>query len=267
VGRIHSGDTTALIALFNKLVTPELKWVSLYWVFAITSLVMIVLIVCIRFPRVELKSDEKIETGSVLKDLVRSKTVILYFIGIFCYVGTEQGIANWISEFLRTYHGADPATTGASTISYFWGLITLGCFIGLLLLKLFDSRTLLAVFAGGAIVALSLALFGPMPVALVAFPATGFFLSIMWSVVFSLGMNSLPRHHGTLSGILCTGIVGGAVVPLVIGGIAELTGLKLAMLTLLATLGYIFSIGLWARPLVNNVTVKNFSELFIKTTS
>jgi fucose permease len=84
----------------------------------------------------------------------------------------------------------------------------------------------------------------------------------MWSVVFSLGMNSVPHHHGTFSGILCTGIVGGAVVPLIIGGIAELTGLRFAMITMFMTLGYIFAIGIWAKPLVNNATVKSLRELF-----
>jgi fucose permease len=84
----------------------------------------------------------------------------------------------------------------------------------------------------------------------------------MWSIVVSLGLNSVPRHHGTFSGILCTGIAGGAVVPLVIGGFAELVGLKYAMLVLFISLGYVLSVGLWAKPLVNNATVSNWREVF-----
>lgn len=262
VSNIHSDSTSAIILLFNKLVSPELKWVSLYWVFAVTCLAMVVLIALIKFPKVELSADERIDTGVAFKELLRNRNVILFFIGIFAYVGTEQGIANWMSKFLQLYHGVDPATGGATAISYFWGLITIGCFLGLLLLKLFDSRSVLVVFAAGGIITLLIALFGSVNVSLIAFPITGFFLSIMWSVVFSLGMNSVPQHHGTFSGILCTGIVGGAVVPLIIGGIAELTGLKWAMTTMFITLGYILSIGLWSKPLINNATIKNWSELF-----
>jgi fucose permease len=262
VSNIHSNNASGIILFFNKLVTPELKWVSLYWVFALTCLIMIVVIGLIRFPKVELKADEKIDTGAAFKDLLRNKNVILYFIGIFAYVGTEQGIANWMSKFLQLYHGIDPATGGASAISYFWGLITVGCFLGLLLLKIFDSRRVLLVFALGGIITLSVALFGSTNVALIAFPATGFFLSIMWSIIFSLGMNSVPHHHGTFSGILCTGIVGGAVVPLVIGGIAELIGLKFAMIFLFITLGYILCIGVWAKPIINNAVIQNWNELF-----
>ena len=265
VNNIQTGSTDPFVTLFDNLVSPNLKWVSLYWVFAVTSLVMILVVYLVKFPKVELKDDERIETGGVLFKLLKDRIVILYFIGIFCYVGTEQGIANWTSKFLQIYHGVDPATQGADVISSFWGLITVGCFVGLLLLKLFDSRSVLVVFAIGALTALLSALFGGKDVALWAFPATGFFLSIMWSVVFSLGMNSLATHHGTFSGILCTGIVGGAVVPLIIGGIAELIGLQFAMLIMVFTLGYILGVGIWAKPLVNNATVK-FSKLFSRKT-
>jgi len=57
------------------------------------------------------------------------------------------------------------------------------------------------------------------------------------------------------------------VVPLVIGGVAELVGLKFAMMTMYLTLGYILSVGIWARPLINNATIKSWSELFKFSTS
>ena len=44
------------------------------------------------------------------RELLRNRQVRLFSLGIFCYVGTEQGVANWISEFLRPYHGFDPQT-------------------------------------------------------------------------------------------------------------------------------------------------------------
>lgn len=261
VQHVHSGPTdSALIRLFNQLVPADLKWVSLYWVFAVTALLMVVIIGLVRFPDVALKDDERIDTGKAFGDLLGNRTVWLFFFGIFAYVGTEQGVANWISKFLQTYHNVDPATTGATVISYFWGLLTVGCLLGLLLLKFLDSRLVLSLFTVGAIISLAAGLFGSREVALYAFPAVGFFASVMWSIVVSLGLNSVPHHHGTFSGILCTGIAGGAIVPLIIGGLAELTGLRTAMLFLFITLGYIFSIGIWARPLVTNARIKLKSE-------
>ncbi|UFH52993.1 MFS transporter [Spirosoma sp. KNUC1025] len=263
VQTIHTRDTSFPIRLLNKLVPLHLEWVSLYWVFAATTLLMIVVVALIHFPVVTLKDDERMEVGSAFRELLRNKTVLLYFAGIFAYVGTEQGIANWISKFLQLYHGVDPATTGATVVAYFWGLMTVGCMLGLVLLKIADSRRVLMLFTIGAVGCLLTGLFGPKEWALYALPGTGFFASVMWSIILSLGLNSVPHHHGTFSGILCTGIVGGALVPLLIGGLAELVGLRWAMLLLLITLGYIFSIGLWAKPLVNNATIKKVKELFV----
>lgn len=258
VGNVHSGEEAGgLIALFNSLVTPDLKWVSLYWVFAVIALMMVVLISFVQFPKVELKEDERIDTGKAFEELLKNRFVWMYFLGIFCYVGTEQGVANWVSRFLQEYHGADPATTGASVVSWFWGMLTVGCVLGLLLLKLWDSRSVLVVFTSGAIISLLVGLFGPLNAALYAFPAVGFFASVMWSVIVSLALNSVASHHGTFAGILCTGIAGGAVIPLIIGNLGDLLGLRVAMLFMLLTLGYILSIGIWAKPLVNNATIRN----------
>ena len=263
---VHTENTSFIIKMLNHLVPENLEWISLYWVFTIVVLLMILIIRFVKFPKVVRLEDEKIQTGAAFKDLLRNKYVILFFIGIFAYVGTEQGIANWTSKFLQMYHDVDPATKGADAISYFWGLLTVGCVLGLLLLKLFDCRTILIAFTSGALISLTFALFGPMQVAFYAFPLTGFFASVMWSVIFSLALNSVAHHHGTFSGILCTGIMGGALVPLIIGGLGELIGLRLGMFFLYITLGYIFSIGIWAKPLINNVTIKiRIKDFFRKT--
>ena len=252
---VHTGDSSFLITILDRLVPENLKWVSLYWVFTLITLVMIGLIWFIKFPKVELLEDEKIQVGHTFKELLANRYVILFFVGLFAYVGTEQGIANWTSRFLQTYHGIDPATQGADVISYFWGLMTVGCLLGLFLLKMLDSKLVLLMFTSGAIVALLTGLLGSTKIALIAFPLTGFFASVMYPVIFSLALNSVPKHHGTFAGILCTGIAGGALVPLLIGGLAELIGLRFAMFIIFLTLGYIFSIGIWAKPIISNATI------------
>ena len=77
----------------------------------------------------------------------------------------------------------------------------------------------------------------------------------MYPVTFSLALNSVASHHGSFSGILCTGVIGGALVPLLIGRLGDALGLRQGMLVLYVTLAYILSIGFWARPLIANVTV------------
>jgi fucose permease len=265
VHNVHSDNTGFFITILNKLVPENLKWISLYWIFTLITLAMILLIWTLKFPKVKLKEDEKIEVGHTFRELLANRYVILFFIGLFTYVGTEQGIANWISKFLQLYHNVDPTTLGADTISWFWGLMTVGCFLGLFLLKVLDSKVVLLVFTTGGMIALLTALIGTKEMALVAFPLTGFFASVMYPVIFSLALNSVPKHHGTFAGILCTGIAGGALVPLLIGGLAELIGLRAAMFFIFVTLGYIFSIGIWAKPIVSNATVtQKIKNLFRK---
>jgi fucose permease len=256
VHHIHTGDTSLMISILDRVVPENLKWVSLYWVFTVIVLAVIVVVWAVKFPKVELLEDEKIRIGSAFRELLTNKYVILFFIGMFCYVGTEQGVANWTSKFLQVYHNVDPSTQGARVISYFWGLMTVGCFLGLFLLKILDSKTVLLMFTSGALIALSVALFGTKEMALIAFPIIGFFASIMYPVVFSLALNSVPRHHGTFSGILCTGIAGGAVVPLLIGQLGGVFGLRMGMVFLYITIGYLFSMGIWAKPIISNATIR-----------
>ena len=123
----------------------------------------------------------------------------------------RAGRSQLISEFLRQYYGVDPQTVGAPVVGRFWGYMSLGCLLGLLLLRLFDSRTVLKGAGATAIACLLAALFGPVDVALHAFPAVGFAISVMFSTIMSLGLNSVDRYHGSFAGILCTGIAGGAL--------------------------------------------------------
>ena len=244
-----------VIRWLEQLVPKEMPWISLYWVFAVITLIMILVATLARLPRVELKDDERMGQRSNLISLFRNKIVILYFLGIIAYVGTEQGVANWVSKFLVNYHEFNPQTVGAKVVSNFWGLMTVGCIIGLLLLKFLDSRKILIIFAMAAILCLTVGLFGPAEATLIAFPLVGFFASVMWSIIFSLALNSVKSFHGAFSGILCTGIAGGAIVPFIIGWLGNLLGLRFGMTFLYITLGYILSIGFWARPLISNETI------------
>jgi fucose permease len=123
------------------------------------------------------------------------------------------------------------------------------------LLKIFDSRRVLIAFAVLALLCLSAALFGSAQVALYAFPAVGLFASIMWPVLVSLALNSVSEHHGPFAGILSTGIMGGAVVPVIIGRIGDHFGLRAGLCFLYFTFGCVLTVGFWAKPLITNATV------------
>ena len=247
------------ITLMSFLTPDSLPWVSIYWIFTFISFLMVAIILFIRFPKVVRKEDEIVGAWATHIELFRMKKVILFFFGIFAYVGAEQGIANWISEFLRTYHGFRPEAEGASTVGLFWGMMTVGCVLGLILLKIIDSKIVLRIFSVSALIVLSITLFGNSKVALFGFPALGFCLSVMYAIIFSLALNSVSKFHGSFAGILCTAIAGGAIFSLLIGKLKDMIGLQAGMMILYLPLAYILSLSYWAKPIVQNATIKKKS--------
>ena len=229
-----AGNENGLLSTLRRLTPDNLPWVSIYWIFTASSFVMVIWLLLSKFPKVERTEDERAGSWDMYLSLARKRVVWLYFLAMFAYIGCEQGTADWISKFLYTYHGFDPQTTGADAVSWFCGLLTAGCVVGMLLLKFFDSRKVLV---GGAV------------------PGVGLFTSVLWPIIISLALNSVTEHHGSFSGILSTALMGGAIIPVIIGKIGDLAGLRSGMAFLYVTFGFVLSVGFWARPLITNATI------------
>jgi len=243
-----------LLASLSRITPRALPWVSLYWIFAAVTFLMVLVLWAVHFPRVERTSEESAGSLEMYGALFRKPLVWMFFVCVFAYVGCEQGTSDWISKFLAEYHGFDPHTTGAAAVSWFWGLLTAGCFIGMLLLKIFDSRRVLIAFSIAALLCLTAALFGGARLSLVAFSAIGLCASVMWPILVSLALNSVAEYHGAFTGILSTGIMGGAVIPLIIGRVGDHFGLRTGMSLLYLTFGCVTTVGFWAKPLITNAT-------------
>ena len=251
-----SQNNNLLNSIFNNLVQDNLNWTILYWLFTVIFILIFIVVSLLKIPVVKLNDNEKTGTIQVYLELLKKREVWFFFLGIIAYVGTEQSLANWMSEFLRTYHGIDPKNEGASTVAWFWGAMTLGCLFGLAILKLWDSKIVLKVASTLSILVLTIALYGSKEIAIPAFTSLGFTISVMFSIVFSLALNSTTKHHGSFSGILCSGIFGGALIPLVIGTLGDWIGLRYALSFLFITLGYILFLACVAQPMISNKTTK-----------
>ena len=118
---VYQPGKNFLLDILADITPVTLPWVSLYWVFTVLLLIMLLIVSLIHFPRIELKDDERSGSSASYKKLFRQRYVWLFFLGIFCYVSTEQGVSIFMSTFLEQYHGIDPKTVGAQSISYFWG--------------------------------------------------------------------------------------------------------------------------------------------------
>ncbi|MBQ4811638.1 MFS transporter [Pseudoalteromonas luteoviolacea] len=247
--------------LLSTIVPETMGWLSMYWLFAMMSFVMLVWVAGTQLEHADTRSEQSKFTWHECVALFKNPTVVKFFFAIAAYVALEQGIANSIGVFLYQTHALDTKLVGATVVSEFWMMLTVGCFVGLALMKLYDVRKLISWFCIGTALSLSLAIMGTAEIAVIAFPMAGFFLSILWSGLFSLALNSFEKGHGAIAGILCTGIIGGAIASPIIGLFAQVFGsLKMALFILLLPTGYILYVASVAKPIVNNHTIRLFSK-------
>jgi fucose permease len=256
----EGGDRGVLLPFFETITPREFPWIAVYAVYGVITFVVLSLIIFSRFPHVSLKKDEKVGSLDAYRQLLRNRHVVLYAVGMFLYVGMEAGMASWISKFLMEYHAFDPHTTGARAVSWFWGIFTLGNVVSFFLLKVFRAKHVILVSGCLSMAIYVFALFGNASVSLFGFLATSFCISPMWPLIHSLGLNSVKSHHGAFAGLLTSAIIGGAVIPLLIGALGDLSGLRLGLLIIFPCMIYITLIGVWSKPLVENRRLRDIKK-------
>ena len=147
------------------------------------------------------------------------KHLVLGAVGIFCYVGAEVSIGSLMVNVLGFLKGMDH-TSAAQYLSFYWGGAMVGRFLGSAVMAKIAPNRYLAFNATIAVVLLIIAMMtgkGNADVAMWALLAIGFFNSIMFPTIFSLATKNLGKFTNAASGVLCTAIVGGAIVPVVQG--------------------------------------------------
>ena len=152
------------------------------------------------------------------------KHMILGAVGIFCYVGGEVAIGSMTINVLEKVAGLSHET-GANYLAIYWGGAMVGRFVGTAVLNKFEPNKCLAFNASIVVVLILLAILLGGKVAMWCLLCIGLFNSIMFPTIFSLGTKGLGKFTGQASGIICTAIVGGAIIPVAQGAFADTIGL------------------------------------------
>ena len=176
--------------------------------------------------------------------------LMLGALAIFLYVGAEVGIGSFLINFFGERQIASlPAATAARYVAWYWGAAMVGRFFGAALLRRVNAGTLLAVFAAAAALLTTTAVLTTGTLAMWTILAVGLCNSIMFPTIFTLAIHRLGRLTGQGSSILVTAIVGGALVPLALGALADRVGLQTAFILPAACYLYIVYYGArGARP-------------------
>ncbi|MDB6163152.1 MAG: gluP [Xanthomonadaceae bacterium] len=173
-------------------------------------------------------------------EALRHRHLRLGVIAIFVYVGAEVAIGSFLINYIADPHiGNIDAGIATRYVSYYWGGAMIGRFVGSALLKTLDARRLLGAFALVAIALLATTMSSRGELAMWSVIAIGLFNSIMFPTIFTLAIRNLGPLTSRASSLLVMAIVGGAVVPLLQGLLADRIGVQHAFVLPLLCYGYV----------------------------
>ncbi|WP_434937538.1 sugar MFS transporter [Shewanella sp. HL-SH8] len=174
----------------------------------------------------------------------QSLHLVLGAVGIFVYVGAEVAIGSFLVSFLGEANIAGlKEADAANYIAYYWGGAMVGRFIGSAVMQKIPAGTVLAFNSLMAAALVLVAMNTEGMLAMWAILAVGLFNSIMFPTIFSLALRDLGPHTSQGSGILCLAIVGGAIIPLLQGVMADSMGLQPAFILPVICYGFILFYG------------------------
>ncbi len=219
----------------------------------IFTLILCVILIKLKLPEInEAKEENKTtEDKSYKKSAYKYPHVWLCLLGIVAYMGVEIGIPSLLPAKIRSLGiEGDPTTL----LSFYWGGMLVGRALGTIVLTRFQARPLLATCLSIAAACVALSFVLPGIYSIYALIITGLFHSVMWPLIFNLGLQDLGPHTKEASGVINTGVVGAAILPLIMGSIVDspALGIGVAVGTLFIYYAYI----LWFTLLGSKIRTK-----------
>ncbi len=230
--------------------------------FILLSIFIVALAVIFAF--VKLPSIIKTVSNSGYTKVLKNKVLMMGAFAILVYVGAEVAIGSylvnyfidmnmhlviqstpWMNNIAINILNTDLASLDKRAIvgafvTFYWSGAMIGRFVGAYLTSKNNPSKVLGFFAIGALLVIIISMNTVGLLSMWSILAVGLFNSIMFPTIFTLSIQDIEELKPQASGILCTMIVGGAIIPPLYGFITDLSGFKAAMILLLACYGYIY---------------------------
>ena len=218
-------------------------WKLLFLVFGVVSLLTVVWLGAVKIDEVK-QAEVKATFGSAFK-LLGTGFVFLMVMSIFLVVGIDVGFNSNSGQFLIKQFGIDPVAAESGRSVYFFGRM-LGTFAGAIMLTRISSRKFFMWTSMLGIICLTAILLIPSPV--VAWGLVfmiGLAVANIFPLVFSITVERYPERSNEISGLMMMAICGGAVIPLAIGWLSDLTNVAIGMSILIICLIYLLSVSVY----------------------
>ncbi|HXP09219.1 MAG TPA: glucose/galactose MFS transporter, partial [Acidobacteriaceae bacterium] len=220
----------------------EASTVKMPYVFIALALIALALAIAMfNLPKIEATREFRPmgETDAAARDLWKQRQLILGALGIFLYVGAEVAIGSFlINYFTQPEIGNLTVKVAAGLVSLYWFGAMIGRFIGAAVLQKLSTRTVLGTVAVVACLLVLTSMASRGWLAMVTIILVGLFNSVMFPSIFSLGIEGLGPLTGKGSGLLVMAIVGGAIIPVAEGALADHIGIHHAFI--LPALCYVY---------------------------
>jgi len=200
---------------------------------------------CYRLPKIQSVEPSRQGLQDIHDSIWKHKNLILGAIGIFVYVGGEVSIGSFlVNYFHQDFMGAMPEQSAAKLVTFYWGGAMVGRFLGSAVLRKISTRKLLAFNALVACGLVVTSMLASGNIAVYSIILVGLFNSIMFPSIFTLGIAGLGKLTARGSAIMVTAIVGGALLPLAQGLLADRIGIHHAFVVPALCYVYIAYFGL-----------------------
>lgn len=214
------------------------NWKMMFLIFAFVTLIsgMWLLLTSIKEEQEVLVTSSFKESFTLLKDPV----ILAFFVAILMLVGVDVGLNTSLPKFLIERSNMTLEKAGLATSLYF-AARTVGTFLGAILLVKFSGRKFYIGSTILAIIAMTLMIFvtNIWFISVLIF-CLGLALANIFSIIFSAALKRVPERANEVSGLLIMGVAGGALVPPIMGFVADSFGQIGAMFVLVAALLYLF---------------------------
>lgn len=212
-------------------------WKVIFPIYTVALLVAVMAVAGLKVD--EKRSSEKAATFASCVALLKNPYVAAMVMAIFFYVGAEVSVSAGIPLYLKERFGIDINKVGLLGTGLFFTALTIGRFSGGVILNWMKPRKFFMVTCGLSILGLA-GLFVPnQTVAVASFFVVGLGFANIFPLVFSIAVDSMPEHTNALSGLMVTAIVGGAILPPLMGLVADRTSVQTSFLVPLAAILYI----------------------------
>lgn len=220
-----------------------LRWFGADWslIFPVYSIALLVTLVWISTVKIEEKKDpgnKPATFGSSFK-LLGNSFVAMMVLGIFLYVGAEQCMSSGIPLLLDDKYGIDIQSLGVAGTGLFFLALVIGRFLGAVILNWIPARDFLIITVLLSIVGSVTILLGIKVLAIVSIFFIGLGFANIFPLIFSIAVDKMPERTNELSGLMISAIVGGALLPLMMGKLADIGGITIGLLVPLAAVIYI----------------------------